>query len=86
MGDLKLISKLLDPNQRQQIKTFIEFKVFGHGSKTLRFGFLTRMIAEYLIYLTYVQICDVTCIRTLYVDYSNDVSDDIDDKDVNNHR
>ena len=28
MGDLKLISNLLDPNQRQQIKTFIEFKVY----------------------------------------------------------
>ena len=44
------------------------------------------MNVEYLMYLTYVQICDVTCIRTLYVDYLNDVSDDIDDKAVNNHR
>ena len=44
------------------------------------------MNVEYLMYLTYVQICDVTCIRTLYVDYLNDVSDDIDDKYVNNYR
>jgi len=28
MGDLKLISKLLDPNQRQQIKTSIGLKGF----------------------------------------------------------
>ena len=32
MGDLKLISKLLDSNQRQQIKTYIGLKSnSGHG-------------------------------------------------------